>query len=215
MRRGEPETLETGDFLERFQQLDKWTFPTHGGEFMASVEIHDLTEQRDLLDPLVDEGFDLADNFLERPASFVTASVRDNAERAMHVAPLHNRDESGHLPFAEHMVPDGALGIRFFFDVHDRKPDIVQAARPIFVRSLDLRNRQPGEISGFRRPDQGEVLHPEASIRGFAPCIPENRRPPGDRERARAAFPSCQGPSVPPDRGRCRYSAKPRRPLPL
>ena len=77
--------------------------------------------------PLATRAFDLVDNFLERPASFVAARVRDDAERAMHVASLHNRHESGHLPFAENMVPDGALGICFFVDVHNGKPDIVEA----------------------------------------------------------------------------------------
>src|SRR5277367_725091 len=93
MRGGEPETLETGDLLERFQQLDEWTLPLKGGEFMAPIEIHDLAEQGYLLDPLVDEGFNLGDNFVRRSATFVTARVRDNAERAMHITPLHNRYE--------------------------------------------------------------------------------------------------------------------------
>src|ERR1700729_2395172 len=98
MRRGKADALKSRDILECFEQLNKWAFPFHVGEFVPSVEVHDLTEQRHLLDALRDQGFYLADNLLERPASFVSARIRNNAECAMHVAPLHNGNKSGHLP---------------------------------------------------------------------------------------------------------------------
>src|ERR1700722_808371 len=130
VRRSEPDPLEAVDFLKRFEQLNKRTFAIHGGEFVPSVEIHYLTEQGHLLDTLLDQGLDLADDLLEWPASFVSSGERDNAKRAMHIAPLHNGDERSERPFAGKMVPIGVLRMLFFFDVDDGKPDIVKAWSP-------------------------------------------------------------------------------------
>ena len=49
------------------------------------------------------------------------------------------RYEGGDLPAAENVVPDRALGIFFFFDVHDGKPDIVKACGQFpFYRLFDV-----------------------------------------------------------------------------
>src|ERR1700674_541331 len=63
----------------------------------------------------------------------------DDAECAMHVASLHSGNESSRLPFGEHMVSDGSLGIRFFVYVDDRKPDIVETRGPFpFDRLINV-----------------------------------------------------------------------------
>ena len=78
----------------------------------------------------------------------MTARVRDNAERAMHIAPLHNRYERRHLSFAENMVPDGALGSGFLLDVHNRKPDIVLSRGPFLLDRLFYVFRNPVKFLG-------------------------------------------------------------------
>src|SRR5580692_3042166 len=86
VRRGEADPLQPVDFLERFEQLDEGTFPVQGAELVPAIEIDDLTEQGHFFDPLIDQDSDLVDDFLERPASFVTTGIRYDAECAMHVA---------------------------------------------------------------------------------------------------------------------------------
>jgi hypothetical protein len=82
MRRGEPQTLQSNDFLKCFEQLDKRTFAIHRGKFMTPIKVDDLAEQSDFLDALFDEGPDFTDNFMQGPASLMPASEGDDAERA-------------------------------------------------------------------------------------------------------------------------------------
>ena len=52
---------------------------------------------------------DLANDLGDRSAAFLTARIRDDAERAAHVAALHDRDEGGRLTGFRHMVANRIL----------------------------------------------------------------------------------------------------------
>ena len=57
---------------------------------MATVEVDDLPEQRDFLDALADERLHFSHDFRDGPGTFRTARARDDAERAVHIATLHD-----------------------------------------------------------------------------------------------------------------------------
>ena len=87
---------------------------------MPSVEIDDLAEQGDLLDAAIREDACLLDDLGDRAAALGTTGRRHDAEGAVHVAPLHDRDEgcSGFLRGGK-MFPDGVLGSLLGGDVDD------------------------------------------------------------------------------------------------
>ena len=118
---GEADTLDSVDGVERLQELHEGTLAIHLGEFVASVEIDDLAEQRHLLDPPVGEGSGFLDDFRDRAAAFGSARRRDDAEGAVHVASLHDRDErGGGLLLRGEMLADGVLRTLLGGDVDDR-----------------------------------------------------------------------------------------------
>ena len=43
----------------------------------------------------------------------------------MHIAALHDRNESRHLPCLEFLLADGGLGSGLFVSIHNRAPHIV------------------------------------------------------------------------------------------
>jgi len=64
---------------------------------VATVEIDDLPEQGDLFHALAGERFDLRDDLRDGPGTLRPARARHDAEGAMHVATLHDRNEGGDL----------------------------------------------------------------------------------------------------------------------
>ncbi len=97
---------------------------------MPPVEIHDLPEQRDFLHALPHERLDLGDDFRDGPGPFRPARARDDAEGAVHVAALHDRDERADLVRREEMIADRVLRAGLLGDIDDR----VRVRAPGFSR---------------------------------------------------------------------------------
>src|SRR5215469_5210271 len=152
-----PDTLEAGHIVNGFEQLNKWAFPIHVTEFVPSVQIHDLTKQSHFLDTAIDQRSNLIDNFLNGAAALMSASERDDAECAMHVAALHNRNESVYLSFVKNVVPDSALGILLFLDVNDGKADVLKTRRRFSLERLIDVIGDPMEF--LRAHNQVEMRH--------------------------------------------------------
>ena len=91
-----------------------------------------MAEQRDLFHALSGEEFHFLNDVRDGPAALFSARVRHDAERAAHVAALHDGDEGRGVARLGHVVADRVLGIRFLRDVADgcaaeRKCRIVHA----------------------------------------------------------------------------------------
>ena len=87
----------------------------------------------------------------------MAASERDDAECAMHVASLHNRNEGADLAFVKNMIPDSALGVLFFLDVNDGKTDIIKTRRVFSLERLVDVIGYPMEF--LRAHNQVEMRH--------------------------------------------------------
>ena len=81
-----------------------------------------MAEQRDLLHALPGEEFHFLHDVRDGPPALFAARVRHDAERAAHVAALHDGDEGGGVARLGHVVADRVLGIRFLRDVADGTP---------------------------------------------------------------------------------------------
>ena len=64
-------------------------------------------------------------NLRDRAAAFRSTRLRHDAESAVHVASLHDRDKSRRLPGHQLLVANGRLRTDFFIDINDREPQIV------------------------------------------------------------------------------------------
>ena len=95
---------------------------------MATVKIHDLPEQSDFFDAARDEIAHLADDFINRTTALRAARLRNDAESAVHVASLHDRDKSRRLPGRQLLVANRRLGTSFLRDINDRKSQIIDRA---------------------------------------------------------------------------------------
>ena len=89
----------------------------------APVAGDDLAEERDLAHAAFGELLALAHDFVHRPRALVAAGFRDDAEGAIHVAALLDRDESRDLFLLEHVIADGVLRTGFLGDVDDGVAD--------------------------------------------------------------------------------------------
>ena len=124
VRRGEAQALQALDGVDGVQELHERAAAVGAfRELVASVEVDDLAEQRDLPDPPRDEPAHLRDDFLQGARAFRAARVGHDAERAAHVAALHDRHEAAALAGPQDVLFDGALGTSFLVDIDDAVGD--------------------------------------------------------------------------------------------
>src|ERR1044071_10389281 len=130
MRRGESDTLNAFNRMDRFEKLPEssrgfgWCVTRHfsGVPPAPSITRHDLSKQGDLLHASRDELSALRHYVVNRAAAFFTSGVRNNAERAVLITSLHDAHECRDRLFCvavEQVLPDGALASPFFGHIHD------------------------------------------------------------------------------------------------
>ena len=83
--------------MHGLEQLHERTLAVGLRKLVPAIQVHDLTEQRDFLHTTPNEFTHLAHNLFDRAAALGAARLRHNAEGAMHVAALHDGNESGRL----------------------------------------------------------------------------------------------------------------------
>src|SRR5260370_14567800 len=142
MRRSKSEPLNPVDLVHRFEQLHKWAFSVALWKLVPAIQIHDLTEQREFLHSARQQVAPLAHDFIDRTAALRSARLRDNAEGAMHVASLHDRDKSARLPRGKRLLANCLLRAGLLGDINDRESRIVHRA----IRQRDWQLR-PGILS--------------------------------------------------------------------
>ena len=112
-----------------------WTnglFPFRFFELVPAVKIHDLPEQRDLLRrPRATRPAHFPYDFGNRARPLGPPPRRGHdAERAVHVAALHDRDESRGLPIAQRMLAnEGLLRRGLLVGIDDRRAPLVSNCR--------------------------------------------------------------------------------------
>ena len=129
MRRREAQPFQPLDGVHGVEQLHERAAAVGGlGKFVASVEVDDLPEQRDFLDPTGHQRADLGDDFLQAAGAFRAAGVGHDAKRAAHVAALHDRHERARLAGPQDMFLDGFLRTGLFLDIDHGVAQVVAAA---------------------------------------------------------------------------------------
>src|SRR2546423_3580709 len=103
--------------MTRLEQLHEGTLAAERREFVATVQVHDLAEERHFLHAARDETANFAHNFLNRSAPLRAAGPRDDAKGAMHIAALHDRDERGRLPLFQFVVANRFGGAAFLLRI--------------------------------------------------------------------------------------------------
>jgi hypothetical protein len=157
VRRRKPDTLKAVDLVNSFKQLDKRAFPIHFREFVAPIQVDDLTQQGYLFNASRDQGANLVDNLMDGSAPFRAARVGNDAKRAVHIAALHDRHESSYLPRSEQMIANGALRVLFVVNVNDGETDVVHRPRQFAFEHLINIFR---DTMKFLRPDDDvEMRH--------------------------------------------------------
>src|SRR4030095_7605011 len=124
MRRGKTKALQALDFVHGLEQLHKRTFAIALRKLVAAVQVHDLSKQSDFLLSVPNQTAHFVDDFIDGTASLSAARLRDNAESAMHVASLHDRNESGRLPGHQLLIANRRLRAGFFPNIHSRELSI-------------------------------------------------------------------------------------------
>src|SRR4029077_11371817 len=94
---------------------------------MATVEINDLPQQRDFFDSARNQIAHFGHDLVDGPAAFRSTRLRHNAEGAVHIASLHDRDKRRRLARPQLLVANGRLRTGFPLDINDRKPQIIHA----------------------------------------------------------------------------------------
>src|SRR5450755_4218628 len=97
VRGGKAKPLQTVDLVHRFEQLDEGAFAIHLRDFVPPEQVHYLAEECHFLDVVRDELAHLTHDFFDRATSFRAACPWHNAKGAMHVAALHDGNESRRL----------------------------------------------------------------------------------------------------------------------
>ena len=116
MRRSETKPLESIDFVNGFEQLQR-TLVVDLRKLVASVEINDLSEKGDFFDAVSDKRANFSDDFVDRAALLRTARLRHNTKGAMHVAALHDRDERRRLFRRERLLMNRRLRTDLFLNI--------------------------------------------------------------------------------------------------
>ena len=133
---GEAQALESPDVVHGLEQLDERAAVAGHRKLVASVEIDDLSEQRDLAAAARDEIAHLVDDASDCAAPLRATGVGHDAERAPHVAALHDRDERAGR--RRGMVADGFLRAGLLAGVRNGKPRVVHRGG---VRHLPVQER--------------------------------------------------------------------------
>jgi len=97
VRRGEADPLQAGDRMDPLEQLDEGGDARGMGVVAPAVARDDLPEEGDLAGAPRDEPLAFAHDVVHRAGPLVAPRRRDDAERAVHVASLLDRDERAHL----------------------------------------------------------------------------------------------------------------------
>src|SRR5580704_1330140 len=87
VRRRKPNPFQTGNLMYGFQELDERRFVFLFGKFVPAVQVNNLAEKRDLLDPSTNQPADFFDNLRDWTAAFRSSGIGHDTESAMHVAP--------------------------------------------------------------------------------------------------------------------------------
>ena len=90
VRGGESHAGNARDGANRLQELNKRACFVPFGKFMATVEVDDLSEEGDLTDAFGREGMHFVCDFLDRASAFLSTGLWNDAERAVHIAALHD-----------------------------------------------------------------------------------------------------------------------------
>src|SRR5262249_51095885 len=93
MRRSEPKSLKAFNFVNGFEQLHERGFVVDLRKFMATIKIYNLPQQGDFFHSARNEMAHFAGDFIDGTAAFRSTRLRHNAECAVHVASLHDRDK--------------------------------------------------------------------------------------------------------------------------
>ena len=201
---GEADPLEPGNGVDALKQLDEGRDAPGVGIVAPAVARHDLPEERDLAGPVGDELLAFADDLVHRARALVAARRRDDAERAVHVAPLLDRDEGAHLALRPlQVVADRVLRAGLLGRVDDRlaEGDARFAGRPQVVEVVG----HPVELLGA--DDQVHVGQPVEEAR---PAVLRHAAEDAQDEVRVVLLPGqgvarpCRSPSARPRRGRCR-----------
>ena len=141
MRRGEAKTFEPIDRVNRFEQLHEWTLTETGvsapidsvdrWELVAPIEVHDLSQERDLFHPAIDQFPHFPDHLRDRAAALGPARPRNDAKCAMHVAALHDGNKGGRLLRPQSVFADRFLRAGFLRRIDDGKARVVHGAAGI------------------------------------------------------------------------------------
>src|SRR5712691_3042683 len=97
MRRGKAEPLKSVDLMHCFEQLHEGAFVVDLRKLMPAVKVYDLAEQRHFFDSALHEHANFPNDLRDASTAFCAAGPRHDAEGAMHVAALHDRDKCSRL----------------------------------------------------------------------------------------------------------------------
>src|SRR3984893_16974515 len=136
MGRSKTEPVQSLDLMHRFEQLHERGFTVAFREFVTAVKINDLTEQRNFLHTVSHQLLHFPHDLRDRSAAFGSARLRHDTEGAMHVASLHDGNESGRLFCGEFLFANRFLRTGFFINIDDGKSWIVPAPGGAFFEEI-------------------------------------------------------------------------------
>src|SRR4030088_3506670 len=136
MGRRKADALDSRYPLYRLKQLYEWAFTVPLGKFVSSVHVHDLAKQGYFFDATCRQLLHFGNNFVDWTTALIASGGWHDTKRTMHVASLHDRDESAHRPLRQQMIADGTLRAGIFLHVNNRKSDVVPTSRVFFVQCL-------------------------------------------------------------------------------
>ena len=124
MRGGEADALNALDGMHALNQLDEGRDAIGMRVVAPAVTGDDLPEERELAHAPLRQLSALGHDLVHGPRALVAARLGHDAERAVHVAALLDRDEGADLSLVHlKMVADRVLRTRLFPDIHDARPD--------------------------------------------------------------------------------------------
>src|SRR5439155_20011679 len=128
MRRSKAEPLKPVDPVHRFEQLHKWAFIVDLRNSVPAVQIHNLSEQRDFLHSARHQIAYFAHDLIYRTTTLRSARLRDDAKCAMHIASLHDRNESGRLASCKLLLANCLLRAGFLRNINNREARVIHSA---------------------------------------------------------------------------------------
>ena len=97
MRGGKADAIKSIDVMKSLNELHKRTLAADFRELMTPVEIHNLSKQGGFSSAPIDKRSCLGYDFSNRTPPFFSPGGGNDAEGAVHIAPLHDRNEGGRL----------------------------------------------------------------------------------------------------------------------